>query len=270
MNRRILLILPVILSACDKKESTSGTGTSVTVDFKREAFQSTDGRYKLALISGSEAEYTIDGTTHLSQYTKSDGKVRLVVSAFGGKEVIYFKEKQGSLHGEDGKMLLAASQLAAFREEQRLAEQNEAERQRKAKEQKAKEAQRLAEALNTSRKPTKIIGEFKVKGPRDSRPLSTIYVSDVGASFSKTGEVEFLFSDYWRWGMNDYTFYNLYFQEVLPPTARMSVGAPYEVSLEFLSQNDCDSFHIAFFDAYKAWAKLHPEVVKMYSGRQVP
>lgn len=108
--------------------------------FHGQVYKSLNGRNVLTLISKDECELSLEGTTLLCKYTKPNDTLRVVTTASGTSQIIYFRFTSQGLEGElpgDYKgvstVLLSQEQYAAITEQIRRAEDRKAQEKKDSK-----------------------------------------------------------------------------------------------------------------------------------------
>jgi rRNA maturation protein Nop10 len=109
----VLAGLALLTGGCDKPPTppTAKSRNSQPVPIQAEAFhgqvyKSPDGRTVLTLISKDECELSNDGTILLCKYTKPNDTLRIVTTALGTSQVLYYRFIEQGLQAEDGRTLL--------------------------------------------------------------------------------------------------------------------------------------------------------------------
>jgi len=118
--------------------------------FQGEVYRSADGQNALTLISPDELELREGNTTLLCKYSKQAEALRVVVTALGTNQVIYFRFTNYGLQDNQGKVLLSPANYASAMEQARLVREREENarrealmRQQKIEEQKRHEQEEL-------------------------------------------------------------------------------------------------------------------------------
>jgi hypothetical protein len=97
----------------------------------------------LTLISKDECELNEHGTIFLCKYTKQNDNLRVVTTALGTSQVLYYRFTNQGLQDNDGNVLLSPEVFSEFQRQAELARLAQQEAQAAAERQKA-ERQRLA------------------------------------------------------------------------------------------------------------------------------
>lgn len=127
----LLVILPAVGCEGTPKETvtgnTAGNSGLEARPFNGEAYRTQDGRSAITLISPVELEYRLkDGTILLCKYSKQDDGLRVVATALGTQQVLYFRRVSNGLLSNDGVLYLSPAGLAEVQrqeEQARLARQ---------------------------------------------------------------------------------------------------------------------------------------------------
>jgi tetratricopeptide (TPR) repeat protein len=149
------ILLALATSSCDKPNAavtTDGPTHRVEAEpFHGAVYRAFDGNTVLTLISRDECELQNQRQTLLCKYTKQPEALRVVVTAFGTNQVIYYRFISEGIQDNEGRILLSPeSYLAAI---ERAREQREqAERARMESEQREREAERQRQAARTTRR----------------------------------------------------------------------------------------------------------------------
>jgi hypothetical protein len=142
------LSLLLLFSACDR---TPKIATDTTANSRVEAqplngqsYRTRDGRLAITLISSEELEYRVrDGTTLLCKYSSQQDALRVIMTAFGTQQVLYFRRVPNGLLSNDGILYLSPSGLAEIQRQEELAMRAHQEAQA-AEERQRVERERLA------------------------------------------------------------------------------------------------------------------------------
>jgi hypothetical protein len=152
--------------------------------FHGQVYKSLNGRTVLTLISKDECELSEQGTILLCKYTKQDDKLRVVTTALGTSQVLYYRFTNQGLQDNNGNVL--------FSPEVYLELQRQAEIARRAK-QEAKEAEerRLDAMRAESKKESSTIKTNQLAGSNlNGGPWTKVTITDVSVKFeSAQGEV---------------------------------------------------------------------------------
>jgi hypothetical protein len=141
-----LLLVVAILVACGRepKLATNEAAAGVQpVPFHGETYRMRSGRSAITLISADELEYTHNGTIFLCKYSKQGDALRVVMTALGTQQVLYFRRIQAGLVSNDGDLYLSPSGMAEIeKQEENVRVQQQAARD--AEQKQRAEAERLA------------------------------------------------------------------------------------------------------------------------------
>ena len=115
----ILIICALFTGSCGKSPTppTANAGDRQPAPaiqaeaFHGQVYKSGDGRTVLTLISKDECELNERGTIFLCKYTKPNDTLRIVTTALGTSQVVYYRFTSQGLEDKDGNVLF--SQLAA-------------------------------------------------------------------------------------------------------------------------------------------------------------
>lgn len=146
-----LVTLFALLAACKGRsapETTTVQGSKDRVEAvspTNRSYRTRDGRSAITVISANELEYRVpDGATLLCKYTDEKEALRIIVTALGTQQVLYFRHTPEGLVSNNGEVYLNPTALAA------LQRQEQAEREREAVAQAAQERERLAQEQRTA------------------------------------------------------------------------------------------------------------------------
>lgn len=141
--RPALLVLLVALAA--------------SCDASAETYRTESGNRWIKLISSSELEYRTGDTTFLCKYSTEQGSLRVIMSALGTQQVLYFRRTPAGFVSEEGVNFYSQAGMADYRRQQQAQEKM---RQKANQERAARDAerQRIAEQ---GRQRTKVIGTFE-------------------------------------------------------------------------------------------------------------
>ncbi|HYC92484.1 MAG TPA: hypothetical protein VEO54_24975 [Thermoanaerobaculia bacterium] len=146
----LLLVLPLIaFGGCEtepKISAADATGRRVeAVAFKGEAYRTRSGTSSVILVSRDELEYTTNGTTFLCKYSEQGNALRVILTALGTQQVLYFRRVQGGLQSNDGEIYLSETGLAEVERQEELERQRQIQAEAAAEEARAREARAAAE-----------------------------------------------------------------------------------------------------------------------------
>ena len=242
----ILAVFVLFSGGCNQKPpsttaSSSGSQHQPAIQaepFHGEVYRSLDGRNVLTLISKDECELAEGQTILLCKYTKQNDALRIVTTALGTSQVVYFRITDLGLQDNNGRILLSPKGIEAI----------------------ALEKQRVAEAIINSKHETQTLGtyelsqlEYFTSGSHVSP--TRLVVTDVSIKFSNDkvanfsdmtsiGEVHG--SDYGR----NWDHYNE-FQIGWEPEG-------FEVII-CKSEASASAVHYAIVNAYIAWKAKYPK-----------
>lgn len=161
----ILAAFAFLTGGCDKSPTTNNRDSQPPPPIQAEPFhgqvyKSLNGRIVLTLISKDECELNTGGTTLLCKYTKPNNTLRIVATALGTSQVIYYRFTNQGLEDNDGNILLSPEGYAAtIAQLERKQHEEEKERERK-----QLEEQRVAQAIANSKLETQTIATFSLPG----------------------------------------------------------------------------------------------------------
>lgn len=159
----LLACFSFLAASCSK--SLTATAPTATAPFHGQVYKSLDGTTVLTLISIDECELSENSPIILCKYTTANGTIRVVRTALGTTEVIYFRLTPQGLEENNGNVLLSPESYAdAVSKIQRQKE--EIENEAKAEEQRISHVKEVSE---NSRRITKTIATF---------PLNNIFEID--------------------------------------------------------------------------------------------
>lgn len=161
-------LMSVSCSREPKIAAASAAGGSVQpVAFNGESYSTASGRSAITLISRNELEYTVNDTTFLCTYSEQSGALRVVMTALGTQQVLYFQRVQNGLRSNDGAVYLDQAGLAALRRQEEVERQErEAARQRERIERErlaAIEAERQAQERQRAEEARRKAAEDKLR-----------------------------------------------------------------------------------------------------------
>src|ERR1035438_8557948 len=102
----VILVSLLQLCACSKAQEPSPQTEPKNESlqpkaFKGEVYESVDGQHRITLTSPDEAEISERDVNTVCKYTKQDGKLRLVVTAWGTTKAEYFRITPDGLQDSD-------------------------------------------------------------------------------------------------------------------------------------------------------------------------
>jgi hypothetical protein len=205
----ILAISTLLLVGCDQSSSKNpiiaSTPNTSTQPFHNEVYKSMTSGDVLTLISKDECEIVSGGTTFPCTYTKQDGRLRVVLTALGTPQVLYYQPTGDGVVDNNGQVLLSPEKYAKA-----IAERENRERQQREKEQarlRAEEAarrehERLEKLVVEAEKETTILSQYDLSSfsiTYDGRNGlyrgkirfdANVKISDVGIHITTFGTME--------------------------------------------------------------------------------
>jgi hypothetical protein len=223
--------------------------------FHGQVYKSLDGRTTLTLVSKEECELSENGTILLCKYTKPNDTLRVVTTALGTSQVIYYRFTDQGIQDNNGNVLLSQERYAAIIQQQQL------------------EKQRKDELLNNSKAETKIINTFSLNpiNENDANAPDQLILTDVSMKFhwpvspwqkTETNEVVYfvnLENPVWNVksigdvqgpSFDCYSF-NIYYIRGLKGMA----------TLRLKSNVELQGVHDAVLNTYNAWKAKFPNAV---------
>jgi len=144
------LSLLLLFSACNRAPKTTvttdtaGNSRVEAKPFNAESYRTRDGRSAITLISLEELEYRVnDGTTLLCKYSSQQDTIRVILTALGTQQVLYFRRVPNGLMSNDGVLYLSPSGFAEVQQQEERARRAQQEAQAAEARQRA-ERERLA------------------------------------------------------------------------------------------------------------------------------
>jgi hypothetical protein len=136
-NSGIVLLLAILLllgvGACQRgPEIAAGTGTEGRVEAvarNGELYQTRNSRSAITLISSDELEYRVDNTTLLCRYTDQGNALRVIMTALGTQQVLYFRRVPNGLMSNDGILYLNATGLGEIKRHEEIARKQQMEQE---------------------------------------------------------------------------------------------------------------------------------------------
>lgn len=122
--------------------------------FHGQVYKSLNGRTTLTLVSKDECELSEGGTILLCKYTKPNDTLRVVTTALGTSQVIYFRFTDQGLEDNSGNVLFSPEKYAAAIEQ--------LQRQQREQQREQQEKQRIAQAMTDSKRKTQTISTFSL------------------------------------------------------------------------------------------------------------
>ncbi len=143
----LLVITAVLVGGCDKAPTSTAdkSGNQPPAPIQAEAFRgqvykSFNQRKVLTLISKDECELSEHGTILLCKYTKQDDKLRVVTTALGTSQVLYYRFTSQGLQDNDGNVLFSPEGLLEAQRQAELARRAQQEAREAAERQRAEAA----------------------------------------------------------------------------------------------------------------------------------
>jgi hypothetical protein len=259
----ILATLAILTAGCGKSPNANGNASQPppptpppiqAEPFHGQVYKSLNGRTTLTLVSKDECELSENGTILLCKYTKPNDTLRVVTTALGTSQVIYFRFTDQGLEDNSGNVLLSPERYAAIIQQQQL------------------EKQRKNELLNNSKAETKIINTFSLNPINDdANAPDQLILTDVSMKFhwpvspwqkTETNEVVYFVNlENPVWNVKsigdvegpsfDCYSLNIYYIRGL---RRMA-------TLRLKSQVELQGVHDAVLNAYIAWKAKYPNAV---------
>jgi hypothetical protein len=178
----LLIILGIIFTGCDNSPNTKGNqspneGQTVeAMPFRGEVYRTADSSKVLTLISPDEVEVSEFGKIFLCKYSKQGDALRVVGTAQGATQVLYFKYIKDGLKANDGTVLLSPKAYSAMEQAQNEREIEEATRLTAAKFEREAQARLKAEndrataaLVQKSRQEGSRHGTFRLVGGEGSQ-----------------------------------------------------------------------------------------------------
>src|SRR5258706_303451 len=97
VTRSTLLVAVICLLSCDRTPKTqtttdySGKSHTEAQPFKGEIYRTHDNISSITLISPEELEFRANGTTFLCKYSRQPDGLRVILTALGSQQVLYFR-----------------------------------------------------------------------------------------------------------------------------------------------------------------------------------
>lgn len=238
--------------------------------FQGQVYKSLNGKTVLTLVSKDECELAERGTTLLCRYTKPNNTLRIVTTALGTSQVIYFRFTDQGLEDSNGDVLLSPEKYTAaikmLNQRQREEEKQELEKQR------------VAEVLANSIIETRTLSTFSLaqklgvgQGGTTFPTEGSVILTDVSLKFRTIDHFTFydgkdnedvLFSQVKRIGdVGDGTSRDAFVLDA-DPIDRVSfyTGARPAI-LYFKSEAEAQTVHDAMLKAFNEWKQKFPEAV---------
>ncbi len=153
----ILSVCTVLVGGCGKSPTTTNSSDSQprpapieAEAFHGQVYKSLNQRTVMTLISKDECELNDNGTILLCKYTKQNDNLRVVITALGTSQVLYYRFTNQGLQDNNGRVLFSQEGLLEAQRQVELEMRAKQEAQEAADQQRA-ESQRLAD-LATQRK----------------------------------------------------------------------------------------------------------------------
>lgn len=132
----ILATLAILTAGCGKSPNTNSNASQPAQPtpppiqaepFHGQVYKSLNGRTTLTLVSKDECELSEGGTILLCKYTKPNDTLRVVTTALGTSQVIYFRFTAQGLVDNNGNVLFSPEGLTAKIQQQQLEQQRAAD-----------------------------------------------------------------------------------------------------------------------------------------------
>ncbi len=125
-----LCIAVLLLCGCQRgPEIVTGTKTDERVEaapVNGESYRTRNGQSAITLISSSELEYRVDsGTTLLCKYSDQGNALRIIMTALGTQQVLYFRRVPNGLMSNNGEVYLNSAGLAEVARQEQIARQQQ-------------------------------------------------------------------------------------------------------------------------------------------------
>jgi hypothetical protein len=144
----VLLIVSLPFACRRGPEVTSGTTNEARVEavgWKGQSYHVRNGRSAITLISADELEYrTDDHTILLCKYTDQGAALRVIVTALGTQQVMYFRRVPNGLMSNSGELYLNSDGWAHLRRQEEIEQQKQLKAAAAAAEARVAEEERLA------------------------------------------------------------------------------------------------------------------------------
>jgi hypothetical protein len=263
MNTKPIVILAAcafLIGGCNKSPTPQTANNNDTQPpppvqaepFHGQVYKSLNGRNVLTLTSKDECELSDGRTTLLCKYTKQSDALRVIVTAMGTTQVIYFRfTNQGLVESDDGTELLSQDAFDAKMQQIRLAKQREEEEQ------------------NNATHETQILGTYTLSAV-DSYAPSQAILTDVSLKLSRPSKSWIInFADIRDIGTaGRASSSEVYGFGVFHFDTTDAMGAVNDF-LWRLSVQDANDMHDAVLNSYKAWAKKFPNKCRLDSNSNV-
>lgn len=214
--------------------------------FHRQVYRSFDGHKALTLISGDECELRDGDTTILCKYTKEPDALRVIATALGTNEVIYFRFTSAGIVDNHGLGLLTPEGYAEMATKIANMDREKSVRE-----------ERTATLTTEAKKPTKVLGEYRASYGGWDKELHTLTVSDVDLSDKEKGFTiwfgELSSVSYDKGSSSGYDV-------LVVENAAKDFGSTPNFNWYFTNQQDQMTFCETLDTAVKAWRAKYHEV----------
>jgi hypothetical protein len=121
-----LFVVATLATGCSKSPNITTDSSQLQAEpIRGQVYRSLDGGTVLTVISRDECELREGGTTLLCKYTKQADALRVVVTAMGTTQVIYYRFTDQGIQDNNGGVLLSPERYAAAVEQARAAQERE-------------------------------------------------------------------------------------------------------------------------------------------------
>ena len=150
------MLIAILVAGCEKPATTAVQTADApprveAEPFRGEVYRTLNGQTALTLISRDECELRNGQQTLLCKYTKQTDSLRVVVTAFGTNQVVYYRNTPQGIQDNEGMVLLAPQPYAAAVEQTRLAREHQEKMRREAEERERAEQRAKESALANRR-----------------------------------------------------------------------------------------------------------------------
>jgi len=117
VSKIIIALAVLVLGAAAPANAQQSAPRPVEAEpFRGQVYRSLDGDVILTLISRDELELRENGPTFLCKYTKQNDALRVIVTALGTTQVLYFRFVDEGLRANDGTVLYTPAKLDAAKQ----------------------------------------------------------------------------------------------------------------------------------------------------------
>ena len=183
--RIFLIALVALLAGCGKQDSAVVPNNALPQSpMAREVYRSFDGRTRIEIISPDECEISDGAAILLCKYSRQPQSLRVVATASGTNQVLYYQFTPQGLEDNKGRVLFSPRQYEL------AVEQVEA-----AKKQQQAEKERIQAVVKASETPEREIGRYALS--YRNRGSATLRLSDVDITIEEDSR-KILFKDIWN------------------------------------------------------------------------